>query len=160
MGEVTPKMTKRILTLTALAILSTLVLAAQPTPPTTAQIVADQVARLTTLLDLTATQQTQASMFLTTEQTTLATVHTSLQTEQTALKAAILTNDASTIGAAATQIGTLDGQQVLAQATAAGAIYAILTTTQQTKFTTLQGAGLFGGPGGPGGHGPGPGGPH
>jgi hypothetical protein len=153
-------MTKRILTLTALAALSTLVMVAQPTPPTTAQIVTDQVARLTTLLDLTAAQQTQATTILTTEQTTLATVRTSLQTEQTALKAAILTNDASTIGAAATQIGTLDGQQVLAQATAAGAIYAILTTTQQTKFTTLQGAGLFGGPGGPGGHGPGPGGPH
>jgi hypothetical protein len=54
-------------------------------------------------------------------------------------------------------------QQVLAQATAEGAVYAILTTEQQTKFTTLRLAGLFGGPGGPGGQGGpghGPGGPH
>ena len=152
-------MKKRILTLSALAVMSTALLLAQPTPPTTAQIVSDQVARLTTLLDLTAAQQTQVTTILTTEQTTLATLRTSLQTEQTALQAAILTNDASTIGIAATQIGTLSGQQVLAQATAAGAVYSILTTAQQTKFTTLRLPGLFGGQGGPG-PGPGPGGPH
>ena len=37
----------------------------------------------------------------------------------------------------ATQIGTLTGEEVLAQATAAGAFYAILTADQQSKYDTL-----------------------
>jgi hypothetical protein len=102
-------MMKRILTLSALLAVSTVLLVAQHTPPTTAQIVADQVARLTTLLDLTAMQQTQATTYLTTEQTALATVRTNLQTEHTALQAAILKNDTTTITSAAGQIGTLTG---------------------------------------------------
>ena len=59
------------------------------------------------------------------------------------------------------QIGTLTGEQVLAQATASAAFYATLTADQQSKFETLgplggpggfNGPGGFGGPGGPGPH--------
>ncbi len=133
-----------------------------PTPPTPAHMVANQVTRLTKLLDLNSTQQASATTIFTTEQTTLATLRTSMQTARTALKAAIKSDDTATIGTEATQIGTLTGEQVLAQATASGALYALLSADQQSKYDTLGplgggpggGPGGFGGPGGPGGPGP------
>jgi Spy/CpxP family protein refolding chaperone len=129
-----------------------------PTPPTAAQIVANQVARLTKLLDLTSTQQASATTIFTTEQTAMATLRTSLQTARTALQTAIKSDDTNTIGTGAAQIGTLTGEEVLAQATASGAFYAILTADQQSKYDTLGplggGPGGLGGPGGPGGPGP------
>ena len=126
------------------------------TPPTVAQIVANQVARLSKLLDLTSTQQASATPIFTTEQTALSTLRTSTQTARTALQTAITSNDTASIATASTQIGALTGQEVLAQATASAAFYAILTADQQTKYETL--GPLGGGPGGPGGFG-GPGGP-
>ncbi len=136
-----------------MALTTTLALA-QNSPPTTAQIVANQVSRLTKLLDLTSTQQASATTIFTTEQTALATVRTNMQTARKALQTAIKSDDTATIGTEATQIGTLTGEEVLAQATASGAFYAILTTEQQSKYETL---GPLGGPGGPGGFGgPGP----
>jgi len=130
------------------------------TPPTPSQMVANQVARLTKLLDLNSAQQASATTIFTTEQTALATLRTSMQTARTALKTAITSDNTATIGTEATQIGTLTGEQVLAQATASAAFYAILTADQQTKYETLGplgggpgGAGGLGGPGGPGPHG-------
>jgi hypothetical protein len=79
-----------------------------------------------------------------------------MQTAQTALQTAITSN--SGISAAATTIGSLTTQQVTADATADAEFYAILTTTQQTKYATLKLPGL-GGFGGLGGSGGGPGGP-
>jgi Spy/CpxP family protein refolding chaperone len=156
-------MRRRILAVSALAAFFGVLGNAQtstPTPPTAAQIVANQVARLTKLLDLNSTQQASATTIFTTEQTALATVRTSMHTARTALKTAITTNDTTTIGADATQIGTLTGEEVLAQATASAAFYAILTSDQQTKYETLGPlGGPGGGPGGPGGPGGGPG-PH
>ena len=130
---------------------------ATPTPPTTAQMVSNQVSRLTKLLDLTSTQQASATTIFTTEQTALAALRTSMQSAQTALQTAITGSDAATIATDAAQIGTLTGEQVLAQATASAAFYAILTADQQSKFETL--GPLGGGPGGFGGPGGGPGGP-
>jgi Spy/CpxP family protein refolding chaperone len=153
-------MPKRIPTAAALmgviAMLATAQTTTPPAPPTPAQIVANQVARLTKLLDLTSSQQTQATTIFTTEQTALATLRTSMQTARTALQAAIKSNDRATIGMEAAQIGTFTGDEVQAQATASAAFYAILTADQQSKFDTL--GPLGGGPGGPGGFG-GPGGP-
>src|SRR6202167_3177135 len=117
-------MQQRILATTTLMAFSIMLASAQstpPTPPTPAQIVANQVARLTKLLDLNSTQQASATTIFTTEQTALATIRTSLQTARTALQTAIKSDDNATSGTEATQIGTLTGQAVLAQATAAGA---------------------------------------
>lgn len=131
-----------------------------PAPPTTAQIVSNIVSRLTRLLDLNSTQQSDATSIFTTEQTALATIRTRLHTAQTALQTAITANDAGTIAAQSAQIGTLTGQQVQAQATAAAAFYLDLNSDQQSKYTALgpmlgpPGPGGFGGPGGPGGPGP------
>src|SRR6202453_4944080 len=151
------RMKIQILAATALVALTSMLAHAQtsgspPTPPTPAQIVANQVARLTKLLDLNSTQQASATTIFTTEQTALAAVRTSLHTARTALQTAIKSDDTATIGTQAAQIGTLNGQEVLAQATAAGAFYITLTAEQQTKYETL--GPLGGGPGGFGGPGP------
>lgn len=125
-----------------------------PSPPTPAQMIANQVARLTTLLNLTSAQQTQATSILTTEQTAMSGLMTGMQTARTTLQTAIQNNDANAITAQANQIGTLTTQEVEAHATAQAALYAILTADQQAKYKQLMSAGP-GGPGGPGGHGPG-----
>lgn len=153
-------MQKQILAATALMAAIVTLAPAQtstpPTPPTPAQIAANQVARLTKLLDLSASQQTSATTIFTTEQTALAALRTSMQSARTSLQAAIKINDTNAIGTQATQIGTLTGEEVQDRATADGAFYAILMADQQTKYDTL--GPLGGGPGGPGGFG-GPGGP-
>jgi len=151
-------MANRILKGVALAaLMASLVFAqtttTQPSPPTIAEIVANMVAHFTTLLDLTADQQTQATTIFTTQQTGLQPLQTSMQTAQTALQTAITSN--SGLSAAAAAIGTLTAQQTLTQATGSAAFYAILTTSQQTKFMELN----AGGQGNPGQGGPGPGGP-
>jgi hypothetical protein len=113
-------------------------------PPTPTEIAAEIVARLTTLLDLTGAQQIAATTIFT--------------TEQTALQTATLANKAADIMTAATTIGTLTTQQVTADATGDAAFYAIFTTSQQTKYTTLRVEDLSGpdvGGHGPGGHGSG-----
>ena len=76
----------RILAATVLLAFSSALAIAQPTPPTPAQIVANQVTRLTKLLDLNSTQQASATTIFTTEQTALATLRTSSQTARTALQ--------------------------------------------------------------------------
>jgi hypothetical protein len=123
------------------------------TPPTPAQIVANQVARLTTLLTLTTAQQAAATTIFTTEQTALSGLRTSSETARTALQNAVEANDGSAIATQSSQIGDLTGQQVLAQATANAAFYALLTSSQQTTYKALGGPGA--GRGGPGGPGPG-----
>ncbi|MDQ6706323.1 MAG: Spy/CpxP family protein refolding chaperone [Acidobacteriota bacterium] len=155
-------MTKRVLHVFAAAALSVSFLCAQTsgtrdttrTPPAAAQIVANRVSRLTTLLDLTAAQQSQATAIFTTQQTAVAATRTAMQTAQTALQTAVQGNSASGIAAAATTLGNLTTQQIEAQANADLAFFAILTADQQTKYKELQ-AGGFGGLGGPGFGGPG-----
>jgi Spy/CpxP family protein refolding chaperone len=125
-------------------------------------MVANRVARLTTLLTLTTAEQAEATTIFTTEQTAVSALMTSMRTARTALKTAIQKNDQAAIATNATQIGSLVTQEVQAQATAEAAFYAILDATQQTKFSELNGPG-FGGPGGfggLGGRGPGGPGPH
>lgn len=117
------------------------------TPPTPAQQVANKVARLTTLLMLTAAQQAQATTIFTTEQTALSTVAASMKTARTTLQTDVQANNASGISADASQIGALTTQEVEATATANAAFYAILTSEQQMKYNTL------GGPGGGNGRG-------
>ena len=124
------------------------------TPPTPAQLAARLVARLTTLLDLTATQQASATTIFNAEFTSLETIKTSLQTAETTLTADIKSNNTSGISTDAKTIGALTQQQVEAKGTADAVFYALLTTAQQTKADTLKhsGFGAFGGRG-PGGRG-------
>jgi Spy/CpxP family protein refolding chaperone len=126
------------------------------TPPDPATMVADQVARLAALLDLTTAQANQATSILTAAQTATSALQTTLHTDQTSLQAAIKSNTTATIDQMAAAIGTIEGQILDARSQAEAAFYAILTTTQQTKLSAVGGLGLLGG--GPGG--PGRGGPH
>jgi Spy/CpxP family protein refolding chaperone len=119
------------------------------TPPTPAQVAAHRVQFLTTLLSLTSDQQAQATTIFTTAATANATTRTSLKAAHTALKTAIQNNDTAGINQAASQIGNLEGQSTLAQATADAAFYAILTADQKTKFSSLGADGHFGGGFGP-----------
>jgi hypothetical protein len=132
----------------------TIVVLAQSTStaPTIAQQVAQRVAQLTTLLDLTAGQQTTATTIFTTELTALSAIQASQQTAQTALTTAIKADNSTGITAAAETLGGLATQQAEAQGTGEAAFYVILTSAQQAKYDIL---GDNGGPGGP----PGPQGP-
>ena len=78
-----------------------------PAPPTPAQIAANIVARLTTLLDLTSAQQTTATTIFTAQATTDASLATAMQTAQTALQKAVTSGSTSGIATAATTIGSL-----------------------------------------------------
>jgi len=150
-------MQNRILATTALMAFASMLANAQNpthTPPTPAQIVANQVARLTKLLDLNSTQQASATTIFTTEETALATIRTNMHTARTALQADIKSGNAVDITTQATTIGGLTTQEVEAQGTADAAFYAILTADQQSKYESLGPRGGFGGPGGPGGPGP------
>jgi hypothetical protein len=130
------------------------------TAPDTATVVANRLARLTALLNLSTAQVTQASTIFTNEQTAIAPLQTSLSGFQTSMAAAVKTNAVSTINQLAGQIGTTIGQVVAIQNLADAAFHAILTTDQQTKLGLTGGIGgdFAGGHGGPGGFGGGPGG--
>ena len=78
-----------------------------PTPPTPAQIAANIVARLTTLLDLTSSQQTSATAIFITDATTDQSLQTQMQAAQTALQTAITSDSTTGIAAAAATIGSL-----------------------------------------------------
>jgi Spy/CpxP family protein refolding chaperone len=150
-------MKKQILAATAFLACTSLIATAQTptphTPPTPAQMVSNKVARLTTLLDLTSSQQTSATTIFTTEETALGTIRTSMHTARTALQTDIKSDNTADIGVQAAAIGTLTTQEVQAQSTADAAFFAILTADQQSKYETLGPRG----PGGPGGFGgPGP----
>jgi Spy/CpxP family protein refolding chaperone len=119
------------------------------TPPTPAEMIANRVARLTTLLSLTTAQQAQATTIFTNQQTAESSLVSSMQAARTALKTAVQANDLTGIVTQATQIGSLTAQQVEIQAKAEAAFYAILTADQQTKYNQRP----FGGPGGPRGGG-------
>jgi Spy/CpxP family protein refolding chaperone len=155
-------MKKRILYAIAFTSVSMSALLAQGhTPATPAQRVANRVAHLTTLLTLNPSVQAEATTIFTTEQNALSGVMTSMRTARTALKAAVQKNDSAAIATLAAQIGSLVSQEVQAQATSEAAFFALLDSTQQSKFHELHSPG-FGGPGGfasPAGRGRGPGAP-
>ena len=122
------------------------------TAPSPAQMVANKVARLTTLLGLSSAQAAEATTLFTTEETSLTGISANMKTARTALQTAIKANDAANISSLSAQIGSLTGQEVLAQSTASAGFWALLTAEQQTKYSQL-GGGAGGGRGG--GFGPG-----
>ena len=80
------------------------------TPPDPATQIANQVARLTTLLDLTTAQATQATSIFTAAQTASSTLQTTLSTDQTNLQTAVKSNNTAIIDQLAAAIGTIQGQ--------------------------------------------------
>ena len=150
----------------SLAALLAVALAAQPpfgvltssSPPDPATLVQHKVARLTSLLTLTESQQSQATTIFTTSQTAITPIRTTLSQAWTSMQAAVKTNAPATIDQLAASIGTATGQITAIQNKADAAFYAILTADQQAKLNARPGPG-FGGPGGPMGGGMGGRGP-
>jgi Spy/CpxP family protein refolding chaperone len=157
---------KKLFTAAFVSILLGGILVAQPafrprdngaTAPDPATRIANQVARLTTLLDLTTTQAAQITTLLTSQQSSSSALQTTLQTDQSSLNTAIENNATATIDQLTSALGTLNGQLLSIRSKTEAAIYALLNSTQQAKLATIGGIGaLNGGPGGPGGPGRGP----
>jgi hypothetical protein len=106
---------------------------------TPAQIVANRVARLTTLLMLNPTQVTEATNIFTTEQSALSSVAANMKTARTALQTAVQGNSTADINTAAGTIGTLTTTEVAAHATADAAFFTLLTPAQQAQYKQLGG---------------------
>jgi len=145
-----------------MGIATTLLIAQQgpPQPPDPAKMAQHRVEFLTNMLNLNASQQTQATSIFTAasqqEASNFQNMHTAHQTLETAIK----NNDSAGIDQAATTIGNLTAQMIATHAKSDAAFRQILTADQQTKYSTLEhhrGPGMMMRHGGPGG--PGPGGP-
>lgn len=143
-------------TLVLAALLSGLAHAQPPSPPDPATMIANQVARLTALLDLTTSQASQITTILTNAQASISTAQTTLQTDHTSLDTAITSNSTATIDQLSSAIGALQGQILDIHSKASASIYALLTSAQQTKLSAIGGVAALGGGPGRGG----PGGPH
>ena len=104
------------------------------TPPDPATIVANQVARLTSLLTLTTAQQAQATTIFTNALNAVTPLQTTISTDYTSLQTAVKGNATATIDQLASAIGSAEGQIIATQNKADAAFYAILTTDQQTKL--------------------------
>ena len=158
-------MKNSVYTVLAVATLSASLLFAQdsgapatpPRPPNPAQMAANHISRLATLLNLNASQQAQATTIFKDQHTATSGTFSSMRAARTALQAAVENNDVSAISAQAAQIGSLTTQEVENRAKAEAAFYAILTPDQQAKYKQLQS--MHGGPEGFGGRGPGHPGP-
>jgi Spy/CpxP family protein refolding chaperone len=143
------KRTAITFTISSLLLVSAVFAQGTRTAPTPAQIVANRVARLTTLLTLTTAQQTQATTIFTNEITAISQLQTSMQTVRTALQTAVEKNDVAGITTQASAIGSLTTQEVQSRSTADAAFYAILTADQVAKYEQIEARGPrgFGGPG-------------
>jgi len=121
-------------------------------PPDPATMVQRQVERLSTLLNLTAAQASQATTIFTNSITATSALQTTLHADRQSLQAAVKSNSSATIDQLSTAIGGLSGQILSIQSKADAAFYAILTSDQQAKLDQLGGFGH-------GGFAPGQGGP-
>jgi Spy/CpxP family protein refolding chaperone len=125
-------------TISALLLLAAAAFAQRPAGPPSP---ADHVARLATLLNLSAAQQAQATTIFTNEQTALAPVETQTQTAHANLSTAIKGNQSATIDTVTAQIGSYHAQISSIQSKAQAAFYALLTADQQAKYDALPGRG-------------------
>ena len=133
--------------------IATTLLIAQPGPPDPATMVQHRVQFLTTMLNLTQAQQTQATTIFTNAAQSQSTTMQNMKTAHDALQTAIKNNDSAAIDQAANTIGSLTTQMTAAHARAEAAFLQTLNGDQQNKFLQLgpHGRGMRGhGPGGPG----------
>jgi Spy/CpxP family protein refolding chaperone len=139
--------------LCAVALLAGALLRGQTAPTSSPAMAEWRVNHLTSVLSLTAAQQTQAKTIFGNEATSNSNLRASMEASHKALEAAVEANDTATIATQAAQIGTLTAQETQARATADAAFYSILNADQQAKYKEM----LSHGPGGrgPGGRGPG-----
>jgi Spy/CpxP family protein refolding chaperone len=127
------------------------------TPPSPADIASHHVKRLTTLLNLTAAQQQQATTIYTNSAKAEQSIREADRGTRENLRTAVKNNDTATIDQISSSIAQSTAQLTSIRAKADAAFYQILTADQQAKFGELESEhmGWFDGPGGrgPGGMG-------
>jgi Spy/CpxP family protein refolding chaperone len=112
-----------------------------------------RVQHLTTLLNLTAEQQTQATTIFSNAAQTEAPLMRQMRSTHDALRTAAESNNAAAIDQAAATFGNLTAQMLSIHTKADAAFNALLTADQQAKFAEIEhhGPGMhMRGPGGPG----------
>ena len=154
-------MIKQILAVSALGAIAIFAQSTTPTErtrPTAEPMTEQRVARLTTLLGLSASQQTQIRTVLLDEFNASSALRSTAQTAHTNLKSAIDSRAGDgQIDAAASQIGLVQGQIAAIHAKAQVRLLNVLTAEQQAKLEALpEGRGGGRGPGGMPGSGSGP----
>jgi Spy/CpxP family protein refolding chaperone len=112
--------------------------------PNKAAMVQRHVQHLTTLLSLGSDQQQKITSILTNAGSERSSSMSEMKTAHQNLKTAITNNDANGMQAAATSLGNLMAQQILAHAKTQAAIRQVLTPDQQTKMDELEKGGGFG----------------
>jgi hypothetical protein len=115
------------------------------TPLTPAQLVQNEINRLTKYFGLSSTQVGEVTTILTTEQTCLQGDSTNFETAREALVTAIKSGNSGSISAAIAMLTSLQAAQETCHATGAAAIYADLNSTQQAKLGSGLGPLLGGG---------------
>ena len=144
--------------LTAIAIFAQSTTPTERTRPNPEQMVDQRVARMTTLLGLSPSQQTQIRTVLLEQFNASSALRTAAKTAQTNLKSAIESRagDAQ-IDAAASQVGLVQGQMAAIHAKTQVRLLNVLTAEQQAKLQALpEGRGGGRGSGGMPGGGAGP----
>lgn len=146
--------------LLTLALGWSLLLSAQgpPGPPDPAKMAQHRVAHLTTMLNLTPDQQSQATALFTNAAQAESPLMQQMRTAHESLRAAAKSNNTTAIDQAATTVGNLTAQMIAIHTKADAAFNALLTADQQAKYAEMEshGPGMhIRGPGGPGGPGPG-----
>jgi Spy/CpxP family protein refolding chaperone len=121
-------------------------------PHSPAQMIEHRITKMNAVLTLNSAQQSQVRTILTNQETAEQGFRTSMQAAHANLKTAIQNNDAAAIETLSQQIGNVTAQSIAAHAKAEAAIYAALSSEQQTKAAQVPEL-LGGGPGGPGGWG-------
>jgi hypothetical protein len=106
-------------------------------PPPVAQVVAQEVARLTILLSLDSSQAESARSYFMTEEVALATINASMATAMTQISTAVETNNSTGLSNAASQVGALAAQEAMARGIAEAELYVILNSEQQTRYKVL-----------------------
>ncbi len=109
-----------------------------------------RIAFMTTLLNLTDAQTTQATTIFTNAANAAAPLQANLFEARQEMREAVKTNNAGAIDQLSATIGNLTGQTTAIHNKAEAAFYALLTAEQRTKFDSF-GRGGPGMPGGPGG---------
>jgi Spy/CpxP family protein refolding chaperone len=128
----------------------------QHQPPDPAQMAQHRVSFLTDKLELSPSQQQQATNIFTNEMSAAKSLHDQMKTAHQSLQAAVKTNDSAGIEQASGTISSLTAQMITARAKADAAFYQLLSPDQQSKYTEMHnhepgmhGFRERGGPGGP-----------
>jgi Spy/CpxP family protein refolding chaperone len=131
--------------LVILALASSLLVWAQgpPGPPEPAKMAQHRVAHLTTMLNLTPDQQSQATTLFTNAAQAEAPLMQQMRAAHASLRSAAKSNNTAAIDQAATTVGNLTAQMIAIHTKADAAFNALLTADQQAKFAEME----FHGPG-------------